>query len=165
MYDDTKDCPANPYLSKDCTQITKSFESLILPSAHLYPNVFWPPSQLSPSADGNALVARQYISTVATPKDVMQTRERIQTNTAMFLGRGSNILHIAGTITISISFFMRLSKTVQISYKLNTTVFQRVPRHFSRYPSFPSICPHRTPSSLPQVILLSSIILLVFPSF
>ena len=103
--DDTKDCPTEPCLSKDRTQITKSFKSLISPSAHLYPNVFWPPSQLSPSADGNTLVARQCISTVATPKDVMQTRDRIQTDTAMFFGRGSNVLHIAGTITISISFF------------------------------------------------------------
>lgn len=61
-------------------QISKSFESLILPSAHPYPNVFWPPSQLSPSADGNAFVVRQHTSTVETPKGMMQTRDRIQTD-------------------------------------------------------------------------------------
>lgn len=130
--DDTKDCPTKPCLSKGYkTQKTKSFESLVSPSAHLYPNVFWPPSQQSSSADGNTFAARQRISSAATPTQVMQTRDRTQTDTAMFFGRGSNVLHTAGTIIIPISFsHIRLSKIVQASYKLNTAVFERVPLTF-----------------------------------
>ena len=87
--DDTTDCPTEPCLSKDHTQITKSFGSSESPPAHPYPNVFWPLSQLSSAADGDALVARRRLSTAATPKDRTQTRDRTQTDTAMLFGRGA----------------------------------------------------------------------------
>lgn len=64
------------------TQAIRSFESSTSTSAHLYPNVFWPPPQLSPSDGGDMLLARQCLSIAAAPEDTMRTDET-QTGTAM----------------------------------------------------------------------------------
>lgn len=92
------------------SQTTRTSESSTSPSAHLNPNVFWPPAQLSPSDGGDRLVARQCLSTAAAPKDTRQTGDRTQCSPS-----------ITGNITISPSFFTKGSADsknfLQIKYR------------------------------------------------